>query len=91
MQTIHKYQLTDTEVVLQIGQRTRAGVDLLSAGLDPVGALCVWARVDTTMPLTSVKFQVIGTGQDTASTLNATFLGTVLAGSYVWHVFYQAL
>lgn len=66
------------------------GYEILSTGFDFKGHLCVWAKVSApapgvTGPTESVVFEVVGTGFDAPD--DATFIGTVLADPYVWHVF----
>ena len=89
MQTIHKYSLHGTGDTLKIGQRTRAGVDILSFEFDSNDELCIWARVDTEMPLVPVRVDVVGTGMEADHTWDMTFLGTKVMGEFVWHVFYK--
>ena len=61
------------------------GAEILSAGLDPAGDLCVWARVNPGEPLERVTLYVIGTGQEVPA--GARFVETVLQGPWVWHIF----
>lgn len=58
------------------------------------GNLCIWAEVETIGPspthdVTDVRLWVIGTGYELPDLENVTFLGTVLIGMYVWHVYYK--
>jgi hypothetical protein len=62
----------------------------LSVGLDPSGDLCLWALVDPAESIfETLAVYVVGTGHEVDLT-NASgnkFLGTVLDGDLVWHVF----
>lgn len=71
-------------------------VDLQAINM-PVGAsvlsvhrqgpdLCMWAMVDTSEPMQGRQFEVIGTGNP-INPAQRLFVGTVVVGSLVWHVF----
>ena len=63
------------------------GARILSAGMDPQGTLCVWAEVEPFKDLTEFrKVWVIGTGH-TLGPDNPRFLGSVLMGPFIWHVY----
>ncbi len=81
MKTIYKYllQRTDHQHV-----EMHAGAHILSAHLDPAGQLAVWAHVDTDKPFVMRKFCIVGTGHPCPDGLE--FLGTVIDGSFAWHV-----
>ncbi len=92
MKTIHKYplKLVPGPQVVQMP----ASCHNLTIGLDPSGQVCVWAAHDLdpeedetgNIP---VVFRVLGTGEpyqlpeDTVD----EFLGHVLDGVFIWHVF----
>lgn len=75
-----------------------AGAQILSAGLDPHGGVSVWAIHDeeNENAQTPRIILVVGTGQRLVGTSDREdgviddepkFVGSVLAGEYVWHVF----
>ena len=79
MNVIYKYKLCGPTI------RVPQGALILSAGLDPAGDICVWARVNPDEPKVSTNIHVVGTGQEVPE--GAVFVGTILHGPWVWHVF----
>lgn len=54
-------------------------------------AICLWARVDPTRPMTVRRFGVFGTGHDLPMTSDSlSHVGSFLDGPLVWHVFEYA-
>jgi hypothetical protein len=53
------------------------------------GELCLWALVDPDQPTVSVGVRIVGTGNpfDDAKEWADCFVGTVIQGRFVWHVF----
>lgn len=49
-------------------------------------AYCVWAEVDPNATLRPVRFCIVGTGY-TEVDEGFVFAGTIIDGSYVWHVY----
>lgn len=89
MNTIWKYELKPQRVNKLM---LPAGAQVLSAGLDPQGEVCVWALVRPDLPKTqAVRIYVYGTGHDVPldNSDRVRFLGTVLMPGLglVWHVF----
>lgn len=87
--TIHKYPLPLRDTVDVI---TPAEPRWLSVGLDPKGALCAWAIVDTQRDYeVRVRFYIVGTGNTVPpeALLYSEFMGTVKSecGVFMWHVF----
>lgn len=94
MLTIHKIPLrggnvgskeADTEIEAYICK-------WLHVGKDPQGDICVWALVAVDSPSENVhrrkwKVMVRGTGHDCGDVAYAEFIGTVVDGNFVWHVF----
>lgn len=92
----------DSSNVFELEPGHRLG-KILSAGLDPYGHLCVWALISTPHPdslranfasdpeCTRDKFTVLVacTGGDcnSAGSQGVAFVGTVVEGPMVWHVF----
>jgi hypothetical protein len=52
------------------------------------GIITMWFLVDPTSPIISVKFKVCATGESIYP-LDWFYVGTVLDGTYVWHVFQE--
>lgn len=79
---IWKYELEITE--LQTVQMP-AGASILHAD-NQHGVLCIWVMVDPNARKEGRCIEIIGTGH---SIMSATrrFIGTVLMGPLVWHVF----
>ena len=52
--------------------------------------ICVWVIEQTGSEKTrEIQFMVVGTGVDVTGLLVLPYLGTVQAGPFVWHVFYE--
>lgn len=85
--TIWKFPLETTDVQ-EI--QTPANAKMLSVGLDPEGALCLWALVNPKEDLEAITVNIVGTGNPVPRSVLmwSEFLGTVTDGPYVWHVFY---
>lgn len=93
---IYKYVIrahNDASADLEVCEVTLIEPKVLSAGLDANGHLCVWI---STAPLTTLQGRQaatkvdlfhFGTGEKHLSFPNDVFVGTVLQGQYVWHVF----
>lgn len=90
MKTIHKYPLTGGTQIIQAPLLAKP----LYVGLDPIGTPCVWALVDTSMPLAGMIVLLTGTGSPLPEgaaeidDLDKKYVGTILQGLYVWHVFH---
>lgn len=86
MTTIYKYQLDIThEQVIEIPANSKV---LSVANQDEV--LCIWVEVfKDEERKEALTVYVFGTGHNIPSTLNASFVGTILManGRLVWHVF----
>ncbi len=83
MKTIFKYplELAREQYVPMHGKPV-----LFKVGLDPAGALCVWALVNPEDETKLQKFFVVGTGHDVP--VDAYFwVGTVNQGQFMWHIF----
>lgn len=50
------------------------------------GTICIWAIVDTNAKNEQRKIGIVGTG-NLFWCFNCDFLGTVIDGPFVWHVF----
>ena len=83
MTTIHKYPLAYTgENEVQMP----TGAEIIHAGPDPKGALCIWAKVDADKPLEPRGIFVAGTGLGIPDD-GLHHLGSCVCGSFVWHIF----
>lgn len=59
---------------------------VLHVGLDPRGYLCLWAEVDTADPSTDLTVYIVGTGNTIPDEVT-THYGSVMQGSFIWHVY----
>ena len=91
MQTIWKYELGQLDSVkdsqLKIVISIRRGAKPLYIGKQN-GITCVWAEVDPEAPEINATFFSVGTGHGAVPGRN-TYLGTVIDGEYVWHVYHN--
>lgn len=62
-----------------------ATYSILSAGVDPMGELCIWAAVDRKAPRRNVEVVIFRTGDPLPHI--GSFIGTVKMTPFVWHVF----
>ena len=83
--TIHKLVL-DGDITQNIEVETHALAEFLDVHMQGE-ALCVWARVNKSLPKLVHRFRVYGTGWDMA-TPQGQYLGTAHSDWLVWHVFY---
>ncbi len=87
MKTVYKYPLQmegDQEVAMP-GKPV-----LFKVGLDPVGALCVWALVEPQHELKPQRFFIVGTGHPAPD--DGRYLGSASlhGGNLIFHVFEKA-
>ncbi len=83
---IWKYQLqiTDMQTIL-----VPLDFEILSVG-NQDGNLCLWLLVNSKAPATEVlHIEIIGTGNPIYNDMGVDrkFIGTVIVGPFVWHVF----
>lgn len=83
MHTIYKYpiRVTDFQEVMM-----PKGAKILSTEFQNA-ALCIWAMVDTEAEDEPRVIEIHGTGNPVCPTNKREFIGTVLMGPLVWHVF----
>lgn len=84
MKTIWKYPLEDTwEQVMLMPE----GAKIIHVG-EQRGVICLWAEIDTKVPMEHRKFYTVGTGTQFPS-YPVDYLGTVIKemGIFVWHVY----
>ncbi len=82
---IHKYLmpvLNHTEITF-----LPEGCTILHVDVDPNDKLCLWALIDLAAPLKTVEIMNVGTGIEHPPLDNWTFLGTVVQGPWVNHLF----
>lgn len=86
MRTIWKFTAPfDGEVRIDMP----AGAQTLHAtvlAVDRDAVLTVWAKVDTDHPTTTRTFHIRGTGHHLGDDVGP-FVGTVIDGPFVWHIF----
>lgn len=89
MLTVYKYPINPSDEKIEL--KIPGGGNVLSAGLDPVNRLCVWALVDLDEEERATNIYCVGTGwpidwiMEEEDALN--FVGSVKDGPYMWHVF----
>ena len=84
MKTIHKYPLT----LLKTQTITMPDEAKVMCVQTQGGIPCIWAAVDTDMPLVNRSFLTVGTGHEiTVDTL--WYVGTYQQenGEFIWHVY----
>lgn len=96
MITIYKYTLARLNSQgVPLGDLGKVKIEMpmplrpMKVGLDPQGNLCLWAMIDNETRPEPHFFFVCGTGWDIpikAIDNGQIWIGTVNAGSYVWHV-----
>lgn len=62
------------------------GAEIIHAGLDPSGAPCVWANVQTANSPEPVGIFICGTGHPIPGGAT-THVGSFQQASFMWHVF----
>lgn len=87
MKTIWKYEINHKEATHEIPNNAK----VLHAGHDPQGRLCFWAVVDPTADKQQlIRTRVEMTGQPFGSGDRDVYLGSVVEGPLVLHVFVGA-
>lgn len=93
MNTIWKFPF---EIIDRQEVKMPTAIDVLHVGLDPQGAPCIWAKVDSTKNLRPWVLWVVGTGHPlpedgkpgTGEGFDfASHIGSFVQGPFVWHVF----
>lgn len=82
-ETIYKYQLEITDVQNVVMPKD---AKILSVQVQ-LGALCLWAAVETSNKPKSRNIWIYGTGNPALGVMNKRHIGTVQDGPLVWHVF----
>ena len=87
---IYKYPVLGAEVSPVQEIEFSKGAEILSAGYDLNGDLCVWATHNDDAEKVTRNVYCIGTGWPLDKIIledNFQFLNTVKEGPYVWHIF----
>lgn len=82
--SIWKYQL---EVVDQQQVLMPKNAKIISAGIDNENRICIWAIVNPSAPKHVRAIRIVGTGNPLEEADMWTFIGTVPAYPFIWHVF----
>lgn len=85
--TVFKYTLD-----FGIGRKTVNEIELPEGAkvlhvAEQRGAIQLWAWVNPEAPKVKRAFAICGTGMPTPPPDEATHLGSVIAGAFVWHIF----
>ena len=83
MKTVYKYPFPIQEVfsvLIPIQSK------ILKIDLDPTGAPCIWAEVDTDVPVASYDFAIVGTGREIPE-VNYGHVWSFIQGPFVWHIY----
>jgi hypothetical protein len=92
MKRIFKYPLCYAGMSACQEIEINAEAEILSAGKDLNGDICVWAMIEDTNPMVSKNIYCIGTGWplDIIFTNEETvkFIDTIKEAPYMWHIFY---
>ena len=82
MKTIWKYPLGFPETQIKLPAFSKP----VHLGLDPNRVTCLWCLVDTDFADETMIVSIRGTGQPAPL---ATYFGSYVDGSFMWHVFYS--
>jgi hypothetical protein len=88
MKTIHKFAVTLTPGIVQVLMPKNA--EILTFQHDASGHPKLWALVDPAKPMQERRFEICWTGksiQDLPSGMIRKYIGTVLTGPIVSHLF----
>lgn len=85
MKTIWKYPIHVTD---EIRLEMPMGSTVLDIQVQN-NSLCLWALIDTTIPLETRRFRIFGTGNpfDLGDEWSCEFIATVQMPPFVWHIF----
>lgn len=83
MRTIYKYPLAikDEQEIEMPGPH----VICFQTGIDPMGQLCVWALVSSSMKMQKRRFFITGTGYEIPEEARI-WIGSVKVGKFVFHI-----
>jgi hypothetical protein len=79
---IHKFPIKYGFTDIQVNQ----GAEVLSAGVDPEGQICVWVSRSPQRASLQLTIETVYTGED-YFTDKSKFIGTVAQNNLVYHVF----
>lgn len=90
MITVYKYPIQPSAEEIELS--IPGGGPVLSAGIDPMGRLCVWAIANTDEEDVPVNIYCVGTGWPLDWVMEREdaieLVGSVKDGPYMWHVFW---
>lgn len=86
MRTVYRYPLLVTDVQTITGP----GLSRVIAVDNRRGELEAWAEVDDAQPVDSRRVYVVGTGNPRMHDSDADYIGHVIDGPFVWHVYAEA-
>ena len=85
MLTIWKFEF---EVADEATVEMPVGAEILSVGMQVQHTICIWAKVDDKEKSQKRVFYARGTGHSIGwMPVGAEFIGTVIDGEFVWHIF----
>lgn len=87
MTTIWKYEVFPIDNMQSFDMP--AGAEIVDFGLDPQGALCFWALVNTEARLVERHVWCVGTGwplEECGIAQEVVYVGRANNGPYVWHL-----
>ena len=87
MKTIYKYPIPVIDGWQEFDLPECA--DLVHFATDPIGALCMWAEIDTLAPTEVRRFCIVGTGHPIPD--GAKHMGAAIQGPFVWHLYESVL
>lgn len=85
MAAVWKFPLAFPTLTIE-GVTMPAGAKVLHVGMQD-RVITLWALVDPDAEPTRRLIATVGTGHSAPAPDEATYLGTVMDGAYVWHVF----
>ena len=89
MITIYKYPIQPSAEEIELS--IPGGGPVISAGVDPMGDICVWAVANTDEKTVPVNIYCVGTGWSLDWIMEKEdeidLVETVKDGVYMWHVF----
>lgn len=83
MRTIWKYPIVVTDLQ---GLTLPTGALPLHVGRDPAGQICIWMMVETEAHRMACDVVIVGTGHPAPGD-ELSYVGQVVDGPFVWHVF----
>lgn len=90
MRTVFKYSIAIEDGWQDIPLPESAAIVHFDYQADaPLNTLRFWAEVNTNAPIEERKFAIVGTGHPIPD--GGVYMATCMAGSFVWHLYENAL